>query len=100
MRQRSISAVGVVLAVLVPALFGGPIWAIAVLAFATIGLSEFYSLGRALSIETPLVGYLAIPLAVTVAYFDWRRELVLLPFAVVMLGSLIMTLGRKTPRVR
>jgi hypothetical protein len=40
-RQRSISAVGVVIAGILPALFGGPVWAIAIAVFTGICLAEF-----------------------------------------------------------
>ena len=95
MRQRAISAVGVVLAGLIPALFGGPIWLIAIVLFTAIGLREFYSIGDTLGIQSPGIGYAAIPIACLVAFYDWSRELVILPFAVVMVGSLIASVARK-----
>lgn len=95
MKQRSISAIGIVLAGLIPALFGGPIWAIAIAIFTLIGLNEFYKLAAAHGARPTQIGYLAIPIAVAVALYDWPRELVLLPLGVVMLGALIAAVARK-----
>lgn len=60
MRQRSISAAFVVAAGLAPALLGGPLWAIAVALFATIGLAEFHSLCRAIGVPSLRVGFVPL----------------------------------------
>jgi phosphatidate cytidylyltransferase len=80
-RQRSISAVFVVLGGLVPALFGGPVWAIAVALFATAGLSEFHNLTRAIDVTPLRVGYVSIWLGCLASVAGWGRAALIGPIA-------------------
>lgn len=73
MRQRSISAIFVVAGGLLPALLGGPIWAITVALFATIGLAEFHNLSRAAGVSPLRVGYLAVWWGCIAAAIGWSE---------------------------
>ena len=68
MRTRSISAVGVVIVSIVPAIFGGPVFAVVTTLLFLIGVSEFLNLSRPIGRSPIPVGYLAVP-AFAVAAF-------------------------------
>jgi phosphatidate cytidylyltransferase len=92
-KQRSISAIGVALVGILPALFGGPIWAVAFAALCTIGFFEYLGLARGISPNVRPYGLLFIPLFAAVPWFDCP-ELALLGFAslAVMLPGIEATL--------
>ena len=71
----------VVLGGLVPALFGGPVWAIAVALFATAGLSEFHNLTRAIDVTPLRVGYVSILLGCLASVAGWGRAAQIGPIA-------------------
>jgi len=81
-RQRSISAVGVVLVGVVPALFGGPVWTGLLVAVGLISLRELHVLSRALDRRPLRSGYVVLPTIVVGA--------ALRPGAEVLLGLLSM----------
>lgn len=61
MRTRSISAIGVVIVGIVPAIVGGPVFAIVLTILCLIGMNEFLNLARPLG-RTPIpTGYLVLP---------------------------------------
>ncbi|MGD9712097.1 MAG: phosphatidate cytidylyltransferase [Thermomicrobiales bacterium] len=70
MRQRSISALGVAVVGIVPALLGGPVWAIVFAALCTVGMVEYLAMARRISAGVRNVGLLFVPLFATVAWFD------------------------------
>jgi phosphatidate cytidylyltransferase len=60
-RTRSISAIGVVIVGIVPAIIGGPVFAVVLTILCLIGMNEFLNLARPLG-RTPIpTGYLAVP---------------------------------------
>jgi phosphatidate cytidylyltransferase len=89
-RQRSISAVGVVIAGILPALIGGPAWAIAVAFFTGVGLSEYNRLADGAGGRTTHAGYVAVFGACLVAALDGSATLILLPLALTV--GLVFTL--------
>jgi phosphatidate cytidylyltransferase len=90
MRQRSISAIGVVAVGIIPALIGGPVWALAVAFFTAVGLFEFNQLAARVRSRTTHAGYLAVVGTVVAAASGWSTSLVRLPLAVS--AALIFTL--------
>ena len=94
MKQRSKSAVGVVIAGLVPALLGGPVFALAWLLFCYIGYREFRRLAAGVGADPGPYFALALPAAAAAAYFDagpWAIAATI--FGVSMLGLAIMMRG-------
>jgi phosphatidate cytidylyltransferase len=86
-KQRSKSAVGVVIAGLVPALLGGPIFAAAWLLFCYVGYREFRRLAGGVGADPGHLFALALPLAALIALTDadpWA--IVATIFGVSMLG--------------
>ena len=73
MRQRSVSAVGVVVLGIVPILFGGPVWLLLLLGLGWIGLHELYGIGQALGSRPIRTGFLVLPLAL-IAALSTRNE--------------------------
>lgn len=94
MRQRSISAIGIVLIGITPLFFGGPIWAIAVGIFCGIGLFEYHRIGRSLGIEPLLVGYLAIAAACLIAVMGWPADLAMIPVGLGLVLAAFVALSR------
>jgi phosphatidate cytidylyltransferase len=94
-RQRSISAVFVVLGGLLPALFGGPVWALAVALFATIGLSEFHTICRAVAISPLRVGYLSIWLGCLAAVAGWDDAALISSLALAIGLTFVAALARQ-----
>ena len=94
MRQRSISAVGVIVACLVPAFLGGPIWALAIAIFATVGMTEFDRFVEHLGFQPLRIGYLAIWLGCLIAAAGWSTDIAMLSLAVVLIVSSLAALKR------
>ena len=95
MRQRSISAVGIVLLGLVPALVGGPVFA---LAFALIALQSYRELVALLprtSPELQWLGYVWIPLAAILALLEPDGHYLPLAVALATLGPLVVIVFRR-----
>lgn len=87
MKQRSKSAVGVVIAGLVPAFLGGPIFAAAWLLFCYIGYREFRRLADGVGGDPGPLFALALPLAAIAAWLgadSWALTAII--FGVAMLG--------------
>ncbi len=80
MRQRSISAIGIAVVGLLPAILGGPVWAVAIAALCTIGYLEYLDMARKLSPGVHWIGILLIPCFAAIAWFDCP-EFVLLGLA-------------------
>jgi phosphatidate cytidylyltransferase len=70
MRQRSISAVGVVLVGLVPVFLGGPVLAASLTIICLIGFFEFLLLVRRLGYRPVPVGFVAVPAFAITALAD------------------------------
>jgi phosphatidate cytidylyltransferase len=73
MLQRSKSAVGVVIAGLVPVAFGGPVWAAAWALFCLVGVVEYERFVVAMGAQPPRVVRLAVPLAAAAALTGQRE---------------------------
>lgn len=87
MLQRSKSAVGVVLAGVLPALLGGPVFAAAMVIFCIVGYLEFERLANGVQAHPGRLFAIAIPLAAVAAladYSDW--SIVAITGGVVALG--------------
>lgn len=95
MRQRSVSAIFVVIGGLAPALFGGPVWAIAVALLVTAGLAEFHGFIRAAGIEPLRVGYVSIGLACLAAAAEWGQAAVLGSIAFAVGATFLAALYRQ-----
>lgn len=85
MRQRSISAIGVAIVGIVPALFGGPIFATVFAILCLIGLHEYEAMARTFSLTTSPVGYLII-IAAAIAALAGGGEQALLGIVAVAVG--------------
>ena len=94
MKQRAISAIGVVLAGILPALFGGPIWAIAIAIFCLIGLFEYDRMARALGNEPLRIAWIVVPAMCILALGSWSADLALFPMAALVIGSAVLALRR------
>lgn len=95
MRQRSISAIFVVLGGLLPALFGGPVWAIAVALFATIGLSELHNMFSAIEVAPLRVGYLSIWLGCLAAVAGWDEAALIAAMALAVGLTFLTAIARQ-----
>ena len=97
-RQRSISAIFVVAGGLLPALFGGPIWAMTVALVATLGLAEFHSLCRAIDIKPLRVGYVALWWGCLAAAAGWNEAALVGASALAIgLASLAVLIRQNAP---
>lgn len=91
MKQRSKSAVGVVIAGLVPAILGGPVFALVWLLFCLVGFQEFRKLAAGVSADPGKIFALALPLAAAAAFFDAGEwALPGLVFGISMLGLIAL----------
>ena len=95
MRQRSISAIGVALVGLLPAILGGPVWAIVFAVLCTIGMMEYLSMARRLSPGIRPFGLAIVPLFAAVAWFDCPEYAVLGFAALAVFVPLFETTLRK-----
>jgi CDP-diglyceride synthetase len=97
-RQRSISAVGVVLVGIVPALFGGPVWIALLLAIGLISLTELHVMTRALGRRPLRSGYVVLPVIVVVAGFRPESDVLVGLLSLIVLVSFTeaLTLGNAT----
>jgi phosphatidate cytidylyltransferase len=93
-RQRSISAVGVVIAGIVPALIGGPAWAIAIAFFTGVGLYEYNQLANGAGGRTTQAGYVAVFGACLVAASGGSATLMMLPLALAVALVFVLVLLR------
>lgn len=94
MRQRSISAVGVVVAGIVPALFGGPVWTGLLAIIGLLSLYELHVMSRALGRQPLRSGYLVLPTVVIGAAFRPQSDLLLGLLSVIVLASFAEVLAR------
>ncbi|HRA48329.1 MAG TPA: phosphatidate cytidylyltransferase [Thermomicrobiales bacterium] len=92
MQQRSISAVGVVAAAIVPVLFGGPVWATAIAIFALIGIFEFNRIATTLRLVPLNVGYVVVVGACLIAAARWPSDLLILPLGGAVIATAILAL--------
>lgn len=80
MKQRSISAIGVAVVGLLPAVLGGPVWAIVFAILCTIGMIEFLGMANRLSPGVQQSGLAIVPLFALVSWISCP-EYALLGFA-------------------
>ena len=91
MLQRSKSAVGVVLAGIIPALLGGPVFAAAMVIFCLVGYLEFRRLATHVGAEPGHIFILAIPLAGAAALAEYEAwSLTAIVFGITMLGMALL----------
>ncbi|HET9661778.1 MAG TPA: phosphatidate cytidylyltransferase [Thermomicrobiales bacterium] len=95
MKTRSISAIGVVLVGIVPALFGGPVWAITWALICMIAFVEFHGLASNFSPRIPKVGILLIPCFAAVAWTNHQERLAMGLVALSVFLPIISTVRRK-----
>jgi phosphatidate cytidylyltransferase len=69
-KQRSISAVGVVVVGLVPAIIGGPVWASVFAVLCLLGFHEYLQMVRKISPGVRPFGYLLIPAFAAASYAE------------------------------
>ena len=94
MRQRSISAIGVVAAGILPALIGGPVWAITIALLTCIGLYEFNRLAAHAGAWTTGAAYAGILGMCLVAANGWSASYAVLPLALTIGLTFILILMR------
>jgi phosphatidate cytidylyltransferase len=73
-RQRSISAVGVVIVGIVPAIMGGPVFAVVAILLCLLGLNEYNAMANRLGHGLLPTGYPAIVLFGLAGWFGAREE--------------------------
>lgn len=96
MRQRSISAVGVVLVGIVPALFGGPVWAGLLVVIGLISLQELHVMSRSLGRGPLWSSYVVLPAIVVGAAFRPGGEVLLGLLSTIVVVSFAEVLTRGT----
>lgn len=74
MRQRSISAVGVVIVAVIPAIMGGPAFAVVLTLLCLVGLHEYNTMAQRLGNHLLPTGYIAILLLGGVALLALHEE--------------------------
>lgn len=95
MKQRSLSAIGIAIAGILPAIMGGPVWAVAFTVLCILGFNEYVKMSCNISPGVPPFGYLLIP-AFGVAGAWWTNETVLLGLVALAIAlPLIETTLRK-----
>ena len=91
MLQRSKSAIGVVLAGLLPALLGGPVFAIAMILFCLVGYVEFRRLANGVGADPGMLFGLAVPMAGAAALAEYEAwSLTAIAFGITMLGLVLL----------
>lgn len=70
MKQRAVSALGVVIVGLIPAILGGPIWAVALAILCTIGFHEYLQMAKRIAPSVTPFGYILVPLFAVATYVD------------------------------
>lgn len=94
MRQRSISAVGVVVVGILPALFGGPIWVALLVAIGLVSLSELHVMARAMGGRPLRSGYAVVPIVVVAAALHPRAEVLLGVLSLLVVATFTEALTR------
>ncbi len=97
MRQRSISAIGVVIVGIVPALMGGPVFAIVLALFCLIGLHEYSVMARQVGSDVIPTGYIALIGFALIAGFGGDEKALLGVCAFAIGAPLIFALFRANP---
>lgn len=95
MKTRSISAIGVVLVGIIPALFGGPVWALVFALICMIAFVEFHGLASKFSPRIPKIGILLIPCFAAVAWTSHQERLAMGLVALAVFLPLIGMTRRK-----
>jgi phosphatidate cytidylyltransferase len=94
MRQRSISAVGVIIIGLMPAFFGGPIFAVVLTTLCAIGLLEYNAMARRIGNDIVPTGFIALPAFALAAGFDGNEQALLGACAIAAGAPLIWAIFR------
>ncbi len=95
MRTRSISAIGVVLVGIIPALFGGPVWALTFALICMIAFIEFHGLASHFSPRIPKIGILLIPCFAAAAWTNHQERLAMGLVALSVFLPIMGTVRRK-----
>lgn len=94
MRERAISAVGVVVVGIVPALCGGPVWAGLLIVLGVLSLHELHVMGRALGGRPLRAGYLVLPTVVVVAALRPDADILIGALSLIVLATFTEALAR------
>jgi phosphatidate cytidylyltransferase len=100
MKQRSISAIGVVIVSLVPAIVGNPIFALVIAAIMALAYRELLQLLRHTDRVFSVVGYGAIVVAALAAWIAPDGTYLPLVLALAVLVPLAMTVFRESPNTQ
>lgn len=95
MKTRSISAIGVVLVGIIPAIIGGPVWALTFALIAMIAFVEYHGLASNLSPRVPKIGILLIPCFAAVAWTTHQERLAMGLVALAVFLPMIGIVRRK-----
>lgn len=77
MKTRSISAIGVVLVGIVPAILGGPVWAFVFMLICMIAFTEYHGLASKISGRVSKVGIVILPFFALVPWSNQPERLVM-----------------------
>lgn len=94
-RTRSISAIGVAIVGLVPALIGGPVFAAVLTGLCLIGMSEYLSLAKRIGRSPIPTGYVVLPAFAIAAVVGGSDAVVLGIAAVAIFAPLCLVLFRR-----
>lgn len=95
MKTRSISAIGVVAVGIIPALFGGPVWALTFALICMIAFVEYHGLASNFSPRIPKIGILLIPCFAAIAWTSHQERLAMGLVALSIFLPMISTVRRK-----
>jgi phosphatidate cytidylyltransferase len=90
-RQRSRSAIGVALVGLLPAILGGPVWAVVLTILCLIGFQEFLALARTQSPGVSFIGFAIVPLFAVATIWERTGWALLAVVSLALLGPLAAT---------
>jgi phosphatidate cytidylyltransferase len=100
MRQRSISAIGVVIVSIVPAILGNPVFALVIMTVMALAFRELLQLVRQTDEPFRLAGYGAIVAAALAAWIAPDGTYLPLVLALCVLVPLAMTVFRESPTMQ
>lgn len=99
MKQRSISAIGIVVASIVPAILGNPLFALAIAIIMLLAFKELTSLVNLTDRASQYCGYASIIIAASAAYFYPDGRFLPAALALAVLVPLAMIVFRVFPEV-
>lgn len=99
MKERSISAVGVVVVSIVPALIGGPFFMLVIAAIMVVAFHELSKLANLHDTFSQVCGYISISLAAIAAWLSPDGRWLPAVLAIAVLGPLVSIVFREQPTV-